>query len=174
MTCLSADAVAHELLEPGRSCWQVIHDLDKKFIRPDQSLDKVLLRQALFNDADLRKNINEKMHPLIAGFLLEKVEQGVSEGVMSFLLEVPLLYEAGWQEMFSEVIVVYAKERKCAERVVQRDGVSLADAEKSIATQLSLREKALRADHVIDNSGSWVDTRFQLLHLGSTLWGNGP
>ena len=170
VTCLSADASVHELLEPGRACWQIIYDLDKKFIRRDQSINKSLLRASLFDDPSLRRSINESMHPMVRHFLMEKVHAEVARGVMHFLIEVPLLFEAGWQEMFSEIIVVAADERKCRERIVNRDGVSISQAEQSMSSQMPLQEKILHADHVIDNSGDWQETVVNLFRLGEKLW----
>jgi len=172
VTCFDADAVVHELLLPGKECWQVIAGIDPAFIRQDQTIDKPLLRQNLFADAALRQRINEEMHPIIRHKLLEKIQhQARVHGRHFFLIEVPLLYEANWQDIFTQIIVVYATWDKCVARIMMRDHVSSAEAETSIATQWPLMKKALLAGHVVDNSGSWVDTFLQLQHLGEILWG---
>jgi len=172
VTCLSADAVAHELLEPGQEYWQVIAALDSAFIRPDQTIDKRLLREALFSDASLRRQINGKVHPLVHHKLLEKIDHEAKEhGRKFFLIEVPLLFEANWRDMYTRVIVVYCPPEKCVARVMTRDQISADEAKNSIATQWPLLKKALLADHVVDNSGSWVETSLHLLHLGEILWG---
>lgn len=172
VSCFSADRIVHELLEPHRSCWQVVRDLDTSFLNEDQTVKKPFFRQALFADAALRRQVNERMHPLVRQALLGKIQGEHREsGQSRFLLEVPLLYEANWQDLFSRVIVVYAEPEKCVERVMARDGVPRELAEKSIFSQWSLREKALRADHVVNNSGLWADACIQLSHLGELLWG---
>lgn len=172
VTCLNADAVVHELLQPGQEYWQLIVELDSAFVRQDQTIDKRLLREALFNDAPLRQQINEKVHPLVHHKLLEKINQESREhGRKSFLIEVPLLFEANWQDMYTRVIVVYAPWEKCVVRLMERDQISADEAKNSIATQWPLLKKALLAGHVVDNSGSWVETSLQLLHLGGILWG---
>jgi len=171
VTCLHADVVVHELLEPGERCWQVIFDLDRAFVRPDQTIDKPFLRQALFADALLRQRINEGFHPIVRDTILRKVhEEHRSKGQKFFLIDVPLLYESGWQDMFRRVIVVYAGWEKCVERLMLRDNISAAEAERSMAAQWPLLEKTLLADHVVDNSGNWPDTCLQNLHLGNLLW----
>ncbi|RJX25354.1 MAG: dephospho-CoA kinase [Desulfurivibrio sp.] len=172
VTCMSADAVVHELLEPGREYWQKIAALDRAFVRPDQTIDKRLLREALFGDASLRQRINDMVHPLVRHKLREKIEHEVREhGRKFFLIEVPLLFEADWQEMFAQVIVVYAAREKCLTRLMARDAISAGEAENSLAAQWPLLKKALLAGHVVDNSGGWVETSLQLLHLGEILWG---
>lgn len=171
VSCLSADAAVHELLEPGESCWQIIYDLDKKFVHRDKSINKPLLRASLFEDTVLRTTINDKMHPLVRCFMMEKVHAEFALGQTDFLLEVPLLFEAGWQEMFSEIIVVAADELKCRDRIVSRDGVTAIEAEQSMSSQMPLQEKILCADYVVDNSGAWEDTVGELLRFGRKLWG---
>ena len=172
VTCLNADAVVHELLQPGQEYWRLIAALDSAFVRQDQTIDKRLLRKALFSDASLRQQINDQVHPLVQRKLLEKIRHEAREyGRKFFLIEVPLLFEANWQDMYTRVIVVYAPWEKCVARLMKRDQISADEAKDSIATQWPLLKKALLAGHVIDNSGSWVDTSMQLLHLGGILWG---
>ncbi|MCB2181082.1 MAG: dephospho-CoA kinase [Desulfobulbaceae bacterium] len=169
--CLDADKVVHQLLEPGRSCWQVIRDLDTSFIKPDSAIDKVGLREMLFSDKQLRDEINRRMHPLVRDEIRRIIdEESRLHAVDRFLVEVPLLFEAKWQDMFSEIITVFAGERKCLERVMARDGVTLESAENSISSQMPLMEKALLSQYVIENSGTWFETSLQLVHLGNLLW----
>ncbi|MBI5559128.1 MAG: dephospho-CoA kinase [Deltaproteobacteria bacterium] len=171
VTVFNADTIVHELLEPGRGCWQVIAGLDNLYVRGDKTIDKVRLRRDLFADDALRKNLNEGMHPVVRKSLLEKISQEARlNGQKLFLVEVPLLFEANWLDMFSHIVVVYAEYGQCVERVMRRDHVSCAEAQKSISAQWPLLKKALLANHVVDNSGNWLDTRRQALHLGNLLW----
>lgn len=171
LVSFSADAIVHELLQPGAAYWQVIAAMDKGFIRPDQTVDKRRVRDVLFSNAALRREINEKIHPMVHNKINEKILQAAAvAGHRFFLVEVPLLFEAGWQDMFSHVVVVFAAPEKCAGRIMQRDSISLTDAEKQISAQWPLVKKSLLADHVIDNTGSWADTMLQLFHLGRLLW----
>lgn len=167
---LSADNYVHDLLEPGEAGWEAIHKLYPHFVKLDQSIDKPLLRGNLFNDEILRHNINNAIHPLVQQKIYAEIDRRSKEGVSRFLVEVPLLYEANWQHMFHDIIVVYASKDKCLERIMNRDNVTAFEAEISFATQLPMADKAELADHVIDNSGRWTDTIFQLIHLGNILW----
>ncbi len=82
------------------------------------------------------------------------------------LVDVPLLYEAGWQAVFDYCVVVYADCCTCCQRIMKRDQIDRAEAERTIQSQMSLAEKILHADHVVDNSGSMVATLIQVSHLG--------
>ncbi|MCI5157085.1 MAG: dephospho-CoA kinase [Candidatus Electrothrix sp. AUS1_2] len=81
------------------------------------------------------------------------------------LVEIPLLFEAGWQDDVDVILVVYAEEDVRMQRVMERDQVTAEQARQVIAAQQCLREKAASADYVIDNSGSWEYTCSQIQQI---------
>ncbi|MFO7760759.1 MAG: dephospho-CoA kinase [Thermodesulfobacteriota bacterium] len=167
----STDKIAHDLLVPGKEGWHLVRDINPDFINPDGTINKPLFRSVLFEDKELRKKVDAEIHPLVWEVLVKKVKsQLVSFEEIPVLVEVPLLYEAGWQGRFDEVIVVYTEKENCLDRLVKRDMVSGFQAEKELSVQLPLVDKCLLADHVINNSGSWTRTLLGLLHLGKVLW----
>jgi len=74
-----------------------------------------------------------------------------------------------WDSDFGRVIVVYAAVEVRLARLMQRDRVTRQEALAALGAQEPLAEKALRADHVIDNGGCWAYTCFQLLRLEAIL-----
>jgi dephospho-CoA kinase len=85
------------------------------------------------------------------------------------LVEIPLLYEAGWREEVDAVLVVYARPGTQCLRIIRRDRVSRREAARAISAQMSLRDKADRAEYVIDNSSAWTITRAYVVSLGNLL-----
>lgn len=157
------DAMCRLLLEKGEPGWAALRDLlSGSFFTAGGELDRQRLRSAIFFDEALRSQVNELIHPL-ALQLLRKAVVGLPAPLA--LADVPLLYEAGWQDEFQRIVVVFADRETCCRRTVSRDGVSGAEALRALRSQLSLAEKALRADHVVDNSGCWLRTRLQVVHL---------
>jgi dephospho-CoA kinase len=67
------------------------------------------------------------------------------------VVEVPLLFESGMDEMFDAVVAVVADDKLRAQREQTRD---LAALEGRAGRQLTQEEKAERATHVIVNDGS--------------------
>ncbi len=157
------DAMCRLLLEKDEPGWVALRDLlGGSFFTADGELDRQRLRFAIFQDDALRLQVNELIHPL-ALQLMQRAVVGLHAPLA--LVDVPLLYEAGWQDEFQRIIVVFADRETCCRRTVARDGVSGEEALRALRAQLSLAEKALRADHVIDNSGCWLRTRLQVAHL---------
>jgi dephospho-CoA kinase len=85
------------------------------------------------------------------------------------LVEIPLLFEAGWHKDVDAVLVVYARKAVRCLRIMRRDGVSRREASKAMVAQMDLREKADQADFLIDNSRAWTVTRSEVVSLGNLL-----
>ena len=165
---IDADLVCRDLLAPRAPGWEAFRkNFGDKFLAQDQTIDRQKLRTAIFQDLDLRQRLNAIVHPL-ARTEIKNMLAGSDPD--QCLVEVPLLFEAGWEEDFSSIIVVYATDESCLERLTQRDQISRDAAIRAIAAQLPINEKVRRADHIIDNSKSWEETCRQLEQLGKILW----
>ena len=139
--------------------------LGPEFFMADDTVDRAQLRYVLFQDDKMRKRVNHLLHPLARGEVEKRLQDIGRPGAGPVIVEVPLLFEAGWEDIFDRIIVVYADRTTCRERIMKRDGVSFSEASSGLAAQSSLLAKAMQADHVIDNSGSWTNTCLQMLHL---------
>ena len=171
LSFINADLVGRELLAPGRSGWEKIRHLCKHFILKNQQIDRIALRHALFHDETLRRQLDQALHPLIKDEIRRQITiLADTLPDTDVLVEVPLLHEAGWENNFSEIILVYVDSRQGLERIMVRDGISRQEAEKAMRTQWPVTDKIMRSDHVIDNSMSWPATVLQLSSLGKLLW----
>ncbi len=135
-----------------------------RFSDPDDQLDRVALREAIFSSPTVRKQIDELIHPLAQEALGD--ELAVIPAPM-VLIEVPLLFEAGWQGFFDQSVMVYASRRSCCERVISRDKVSCQQAHDAVSSQMDATRKILLADHVINNDTSWAKTILEIIRLGN-------
>ncbi len=169
---LDADAVCRELLHPGQPGWLALREgIGPAFFRPDGELDRPLLRERLFAEPALRARVDELLHPLARAAMHRQAEAWLLAGRYHRLVaEVPLLFEAGWQADYRQVVVVMAAPEVCIARLMQRDGVSRQAAVQSMAAQMPLAEKVRLADYVLDNSGDWEATRRQIGELLPLLW----
>ena len=162
------DQVCRQLLEPGQSGWKALRSLLGVSFFSGQVLDRKRLRQALFDDSDLRHQVDATLHPLARQAMIGCCRD-LSRDHGMILVEVPLLCEAGWQADFDRIVVVWAGlQTRCA-RVMRRDSVDRREALRAIESQMDLFEKVLEADHAIDNGGPWVLTYLQVIHLGKLL-----
>lgn len=160
------DQICRELLVQGASGWLALKEnMDECFFGPSGDLDRIAFRTALFAEDILRSRVDALLHPLAR---VEMAKQ-VSAINGSVLVEIPLLFEAGWHNDVQKIVVVYADPVVRLQRIVGRDHISAEQARQAVSAQHCLVEKALHADHVIDNTFSWPDTCLQLRHLADCL-----
>jgi dephospho-CoA kinase len=173
--CLDLDIICRDLVVPGAAGWLAVRDtFGDRYFYSDQTLNRPLVRQILFDDDNFRRQLEGIMHPLAREVMFACLENEPEPGSGlvpgRVVVEVPLLFEAGWQDDFAHVVVVYADKRTCVQRLGNRDGLIESEAEKAYAVQQNMMEKALLADHVIDNSGFWWETCLQVFHLKNVIW----
>jgi len=159
-TVIDADEIAHSVIEPGKPAWE---DIVKKFgshiLKPDQTIDREKLGAIVFNDPELLQELNQITHPRVAEQLKHIITtMHIEQSHAILFLEVPLLYETHLERICDEVWVVWVDEETQIQRLMKRDNLSREDAIKRIDAQMSLDEKARRADVVIDNRSSLEET----------------
>ncbi|HEB51153.1 MAG TPA: dephospho-CoA kinase [Desulfobulbus sp.] len=165
---IDLDAICRSLLRPGGEGWRALQaGFGNRFFSENGSLDRAALRRAIFADHGLRRQLDRLLHPLARRAMQDALAAQASETPV--LVEIPLLIEAGWRSDVDRVVVVYAGLCERCRRIVKRDHVDCSEALRAIRSQMSLADKALVADHVIDNSGAWADTCLQVIHLGRLL-----
>ena len=164
---INIDQRCKDLLEKGQPGWQALRaNFNAAFFGKDGQLDRAVFREEIFKNDLFRKKVDSLLHPLVR----VQLQKEISILKSSFaLVEIPLLYEAGWQGDMDCVVVVYASPDSQYRRVMLRDGVTRRQAEASVASQLDLEQKKQLADHVIDNSGVWTITRRAVLALAEEL-----
>ena len=162
---VNVDQICRDLLQP--SCEGL--DALRKVIPAvcfcsDGTLDRPVLREAIFADELLRKWVDSVIHPLVRKETLRLCKESETNSI-SLVFEIPLLFEKGWQGDFDCTLLVYASPEICVKRIAQRDLVSKSAALLSIAAQMPIQEKVMFADFLIDNSGSFAETLDQLEYL---------
>lgn len=160
---LDADAIYHALIAPvdGHPS-PLTAAIGKRFpsvVTPTGVLDRAALGKIVFNDEGQRRQLNALTHPAVASAFKEQVDALAAEGVELVIYDVPLLYENGLEKKMDGVIVVWVPRDVQIARLTERANIPKAEAELRIKSQMSLDQKAKRADWVIDNSGRLARTR---------------
>lgn len=162
---LDADRLAREAVEPGAPAWAQVKEAFPQVIQEDQTIDRRLLGEIVFSDAQKRKLLESFIHPEVLRMLLARAAQAKAQGWL-VVAEVPLLFEVGWEGLMDEVWVVYVRPEVQLERLLARSSLSREQAERMIESQLPLDVKVSRADRVIDNNGPLEKTWEQV----DALW----
>ena len=153
---VSADELARQVVTPGSGPLQaLVRTFGQTILAADGSLDRRALGRIVFADPEKRKQLEQISHPAIRALAHKAFEQAIRAGAPLVVYDCPLLFETGLDRSgFRAIVTVTAPVERCIERVVARDGLSVAEAKARIAAQLPLEEKVRRSTHVLDNSGS--------------------
>jgi dephospho-CoA kinase len=165
---LNLDEVCRRLLIKEKPGWLAIKDEfgDKRFFTNTGELDRKKFRRAIFADSALRGRVDRCLHPLVK---MEMINTCKKNSNTVWLVEIPLLFEAGWQGEVDVIVVVSADISTRVARVVGRDGVSAGEAIEAVKAQESMDEKVRKADFVIKNEGTWLNTCRQILSFGRLI-----
>ena len=158
------DEVTHELLKPDGELFKIyVQHFGKQIIMEDGSLNKKLIGEIIFHDENERAWINSVAHPVLMNrtrdFLVECAEKGVEVVV----LEIPLLFEAGWENFVDEVWAAYIPRKLQIQRLVSRDKITSQQAFSRIISQMPVSEICARADVVINNTGNQSYLRREII-----------
>lgn len=163
------DDICRELLEHGQSGYnEVVNKWGRRFLDYRGEIDRAELRKTIFNEPEIRRQLEAILHPLVREYLGPLFEQCNREGKM-LVVEVPLLFETGWHNDFDYCVTVTAQPDEAVARVVKRDGVPADQVRKILATQMDIAEKVKLSDWVIDNSGPITKIRTQVVALYKIL-----
>ena len=149
---LDADQYARDALAPNTTATKAVAAHFGDAVGDASALDRSVLGQIVFNDADARRWLEALVHPLVRERFLQELEQHNQAPVV--VLMIPLLFETGLESLCSEVWLVDCEPNQQLERLMLRSGLNAADAKARLAAQWPLSRKRPLADRVIDNRGS--------------------
>lgn len=159
---IDCDVLSREAVVPcSKAWWEVVRFFGNSILTKDLAIDRKKLRAIVFSDVKKRAALEKIIHPEVRRKCVERIEaikKIESEPNALVVVDVPLLIETGWQDEFDEVIVVYVSEETQIRRVMERDGLTKAEAQQMIGLQMPLKEKLKFADIVITNEGTRKET----------------
>ena len=160
---LSADAVGHEVYEPGRPAWQEIVDaFGRDIVGADGKIDRKALGPIVFSDPKQLRRLNAITHPRMKELMGEKLAAERAGGARIAVLEAALLFDAGWDDLADEVWVTVAPPEVAAARTAERSGISVEEALSRIRAQMSNEERISRSQVVIDTDCALERTEEQV------------
>lgn len=145
---ISADDIVKDLYNEKI----LINQINKKILQKNNDfIDKEELAKVIFNDDLMKEKLESIVHPLVRNTISNWLEK--NNGLL--FVEVPLLYEAKFDDLFDLVIVVVTDEKKIVKRLMKDRGYSEVETLSRINHQLETKEKIKKADYLIYNNESF-------------------
>lgn len=162
----SADEAVSGLLAPeGAAVKKVVEFFPSTLIRDKNGaahIDKEELAKIIFFDREKKQKLEEYIHPMVrsdANMFIENMKEH-SHNIVT--LEIPLLFEAGWDKHVDVTVCVSCSLENQKKRVLTRPGMTSEKFDAIVSGQLTDKEKQERADYIILNDGDLEETRQNL------------
>ncbi len=160
---IDTDRLAREIVEPGTPVLDRITEIfGREYILPSGTLNREMMRNLIMKEPEKRETLNSITHPAIMDKVNELLSEYRSKDIGPVIIDVPLLFETGWDRYFRCIILVYAPPSLQVERLMKRDGIDRKTAGITLNAQMPVDEKKAKSDFIIDNSGPLEKTREQV------------
>ena len=160
---LDADQYSKELIKPKSNSYKkVLAYFGPQIVdeySSENAINRALLKKIIFENSIHRTWIQNLLHPLIKEKMIEKCNQFEKNKIL--LLVIPLLFEAKFTDLCTEIWLVKCPRELQKKRLMKRDKISNSEAEKIINLQLNFEDKSKFSDVILDNSDDqklWVNT----------------
>ena len=159
---IDADDISKELIKPNSIGYKKILNYFGNQIIDSSSLEKTisrkLLKKIIFENEKHRKFIEKLLHPLIKENMIKKCN--FFKDNQTILLVIPLLFEAKFEDICTEIWLVNCTKKVQLERLINRDKISRQEASKIINLQSNYEEKEKFSNIILNNSDDhyrWMD-----------------
>ena len=133
---VSADRVYHILTnKPTKLTDAISAEFGKGVLNPDGSLNRPALASIVFDDKSKLDKLNKITHAEVIECILDRCYRNLAGGEWTTVVEVPMMFESGFNERCSDVISVVASEQTRVRRIMKRNDFSEEEAYKRIKNQ---------------------------------------
>ena len=167
-TIICADDLAREVVLPGTAAYsEIAARFGPDIAPPGGPLDRPGLARRVFAHPHERQVLESIIHPRVRERELELLRQHHDDALV--VLDIPLLFETGAQDLCDRTVVVTCNDAVRKERLLRDRGMTPEQVDQRLAAQLPEHEKRRLADHEIDNSGELSHTQDQARRLFEQL-----
>ena len=157
---IDTDKIARDLFHHDTEVYRdILAHFGEDILLTDHTINRKKLGKIVFANKQKRDTLNGIVHPHVYKMVDKEIELFEELGKSIIVLDIPLLFETGYEGRCDKTIVVYTTKEKQLERLMERDAITKEYAQMKIDAQLSMDEKMEKADYVIDNSHSILHTK---------------
>ena len=164
---IDTDKIVHREMRRGGRCYAPIVRGFGKQVVGKNGIDRKKLATIVFNDRRELKRLERIVHPKVGLGIKEELKKYGNSGIA--VIEVPLLFEAGFDRYVDTTIVVTARRSAQISRAAKSLKLTRTEALRRINAQMPLRDKIRRADIIIDNSKTKTQTHKQVKAIWQKL-----
>lgn len=154
---LDTDLVCHELLEESVEIEEAFGGYD---VFDDGKISRSKLGKLVFENPGLKKRLEDLLYPDLVSEIMAFFEANRDEKAV--FVAVPLLFEAGMENLFDKILMVYCPDEIRLERLMKRNNFTREYAQLRIDSQMSQDKKVKKSDYVIHNDSDFENLRSEI------------
>ena len=169
---IDADQVARDVVKPGSEALQEIKSLfGDDILLESGALDRQKLKRIIFAPSDSGQKALAELEKITHPRIQAEIERQMNAAVFKFtdipylVIDIPLLFEKGYESMFDRIVVVDCEQKQQVERVKARDNMDEEIILKIIEQQATRAERQSIATDILDNSKDVEYLLNQVKHL---------
>lgn len=152
---IDADEVYHSLVSaPSPTVSAIAEVFGQRVLKSDGALNRGALSSIVFSDPEKLAKLNKITHSAVLDELERMLAEYEALGIGAVTVQVPLMFESGFDKRCDHVIAVVASEDVRIKRICSRDSVTRQEAQKRIKTQKDIQFYIAKSSETVYNNGS--------------------
>ena len=170
---VNTDEIYHDLTSSKTACLaSIVEEFGPGVLNRGGTLDRKALGAIVFSDPEKLGRLNTISHYYVLCAVREIISDAEARGYFGVIVDAPLLFESGFDRECDAIVAVVASKEKRVERIIARDSISVADANRRIANQFSDEFLSSRADYIITNNSTTKELTEQVERVVSLIKNN--
>ncbi len=153
-TVYDTDKIAHDILDK-------VNDFYGYDVFTDGRIDRKKLGELVFSNPDLKKKLEEIIHPGVKEEILKIFEKDYP----IVFISIPLLFETGFDKLFDKIIFVQCDDDIRLYRLMERNQITKSQALSRMNSQQGQEEKIKKSDYILYNNSTITDLETQVNSL---------
>ena len=150
---IDADQIAHAVLDRPEMIREITAVFGRQVISSAGHIDRKQLAEIVFSSQEKLNRLTELIHPRVLICCEELIRQFEQDPtVEAIVLDMPLLFEVGWEKRCDFLVFIDCSEAKRAERLRKKGVLDIEQQKKRENFQISLDKKKMMAHYIIDNN----------------------
>ena len=159
---ISADAVVKEFYKEK----SFIKMINKEILNIDSDLfDSKAIADVIFSDDLLKHKLENIIHPLVRDYVFKWLS--IQNGLC--FVEVPLMFEAKFEDLFDKILIVVTDEKIIYKRLARTRNYTKEETLARINQQLPVKDKIIKSDYVIYNNSTYNNLKRKTKSLLNNL-----
>lgn len=150
---IDADKIAKSMAAINTKYYNAIKkEFGKDILKANLEIDRKKLANIIFNNDEKRDVLNRITFKYVVSNIKQKINLNKNKEVI--ILDIPLLFESGLDEICDITLGIIANKNVKIERICKRDKINIKQAENRINKQLEDKILEKNCNYIIENNGS--------------------